>query len=330
MKSITLILLTSLLIYISCTNKSPHINSRNIHGFDVYIKIYGNPESGSVSNIISDAFSLIETNIDNLIGVSGEITKLNSVGELTNASESCLELLDNVLRMQSISGGAWSPFMSELNELWALESVSPKVPENTALKEAILRNQSSSISISNNDNIQIIGEGKLGIKLFTLGLAMDEATQLMIDSGISSGKIESRGITRYWGVNQIDDIWIAQVNKPNDGDGMYNIFPDVDGAIVNIDLFRDGFRLNDTLYHRNINPKTGIPPGRPFSVTIWADRSNLAVGFAEAALAMGEVEGRHWMAAMDETASFFVVEFEDSYAGNADVKMSSWISTAVE
>lgn len=83
-----------------------------------------------------------------------------------------------------------------------------------------------------------------------------------------------------------------------------------------------------TDYYQNINSKTGLPLTEPYSVTIWAHNSVMAIGLAEIASAMGEIEARHWMTAIDETASFYAINFEDSYISKADMKMSLWISSA--
>ena len=91
-----------------------------------------------------------------------------------------------------------------------------------------------------------------------------------------------------------------------------------------------GFRRNDTLFYRTLSPMTGRPPSEPYSVTIWSDEAVKAAAFAEASLAIGEVEARRWLAEFGELGSFFVSRYEDSYIGEADPKMSEWISMDVD
>ena len=103
-------------------------------------------------------------------------------------------------------------------------------------------------------------------------------------------------------MERFSEEWIIQVSGANENDSKFNIYPEADGALVTVDLHRHGFRLNDTLFYRILNPLTGHPPTEPYSVTIWAEAAVVAAAFADASIAMGSTNARHWLSDFDEVA----------------------------
>ncbi len=324
-KIFILLFIAAVFLFAGCGGPDRLEKEQTILGLNVVIELNPDKNKQDVDKFFDQAFNIFEEYYTLLQGSGGVIAQLNSSPSPVKVDDGVRLLLTELQKKKQLSDGYLNLFTGGLDELCEFDAPAPVYPEFNLLFEAMRKARETKLIHTGNNQFHIDGGGKLDIKHISIGWAMDRTAQKMEAAGVYNGKITAGNIHRFWGVSPKKTGWEFTVNSPLGDSLNYRITPP-SGALATINIYEDGFKINDVYYHKHFDVDSGKPLTEPYSVTVWSERAQEAAALAEAALCMGrskaiELIPNRW------NAGILIVRPDDlGFVAETGRKMSPWVS----
>lgn len=276
-------LLAASLLLAGCAGPEPVHSEAFVMNTFLIQTIYGTEEdAASDETLVRD----LEAKLSRTQAGS-EIRRLEAAqGTEIQLSEDTAAVLTAALAMQEQTGGAYSPFLGELRDLWGFGSDTPAVPDAGALQEALERSQSAELSLAGSTAAAAGADIDLGG--IAKGYALDCINANLASRNVSSALINFGGALLARG-QKPDGPWLIGVRDPlaHEGSSIAE-FEAQDICIETSGISEQSFEQDGVLYHHLLDPKTGRPAENELaSVTVAASSGTEADVYATALFVMG-------------------------------------------
>jgi thiamine biosynthesis lipoprotein len=241
----------------------------------------------------------------------GDIYRINhSNGQPTKVSDDTIDIITKGIEYGEISGGLFDITIAPLSNLWNLKSANFKVPDDEDIAEAK--------SHVNYKNIQIEGnyvtllDPKSGIDLggIAKGYIADRIKEFLIENEVEHAFINLGGNVLALGAKLDGSEYNIGIQKPFDKTGeVIDSVKMFDESVVTSGIYERYKRVNGTIYHHIIDPRTGYPcDNNLYSTTIITPSSTAADVYSTTTFLMGYTDGSKFIEQQKNVAVIFVTD----------------------
>lgn len=289
------------------SEKSEQIFKRTqiLLGTVVEIQIRETDET-KANDVLSKAFEEIKR-IDNLFTTFNEESPVwkinNSTDTIISIDAEIYKLLVLCDSVYKISNGCFDVSIDKLWKAWGFDTQNFDLPEKSEIELAL--------EFSGWDKLKLLGDNKI-MKIKNVGLnfgavakgyAVDKATDVLKNFGITSALINAGG-----DVKVIGDNWKVGIQHPRDKKDLADVVKLSDNSIATSGDYEQYFEVDGKRYHHILNPKTGYPSTGIQSVSIINKSNAFADALATAVFVMGLKDGMELIEQLDDSEAMIIDE----------------------
>ncbi len=262
--------------------------TRPLLGTFITIKLIETDASAARANI-EDSFAEIErlSAILSRHDPGSELSRLNSTGRVSGASNELLSVVERALSVSALTGGAFDvsvlPLLSLYSDSFADGGSPPSEKSIEATKELVDYRR---IEIKDR-NITLAAPG-MGLTLdgMAKGYIVDQAAASLRSRGLSRVLVAASGDMSLRGMRQDGEAWKIGVTHPRALAGYYEVFQTSNDSIATSGDYENAF-TPDFSWHHIIDPRLGHSPREVASATVIAADTAYADALATSAMVLG-------------------------------------------
>ncbi|MFT6370399.1 MAG: thiamine biosynthesis lipoprotein [Maribacter sp.] len=208
-------------------------------------------------------------------------------------SQELFDLIDRCLKISRLTDGAFDISYASMDRIWKFDNSMKKMPSEKAIQESVSSVGYQHIILNKKDTSVFLKRSnmKIGFGAVGKGYAADRAKALLVQKGVSSGIINASGDMNTWGKQPDGSEWKVALTNPMDKNKGFALLPVVDKAVVTSGNYEKYVVFNGKKYSHIIDPRTGYPSSGILSVTIFAQKAELADALATSVFVMGKETG---------------------------------------
>lgn len=290
--SLLLIAFLCTMVFIGNSSKKEPVKT-NLFAMDTIMSftLYGEKENCTAA---SDALSGEIIRLEKLLSAtdtSSEVYKLNQDGQLTNASDDTLFLIERAVETSNLTDGLFDISVYPLVELWGFPTDECHVPSDTDLHSK--RNLIDYTKISVNKPTKSVSFEEKGMKITLGGIAKgyvsDRAVKILHENGVESALLSLGGNIVAVGEKPDGSLWQVAIAHP-DGDGkLLGAVSVKNKCVISSGGYERYFEENGVNYHHILDPQTGYPAENGLtSVTIITEDGTMGDALSTALYVMGK------------------------------------------
>ena len=236
---------------------------------------------------------------------NNEIAVLNQTGQLQNASEDLLAVINKGLYYSKLSNGLFDITLGAVTDLWDFKN--QVVPQPDALKAALKTVRWQNLSVAQGGKTVTLKNGaRLELGAIAKGYIADKLRDYFLQNGVKNALINLGGNVYALGQNGRKSYTVG-VQTPFET-GVIATLPAKNIAVVTSGTYQRGFTQNGVYYHHLLNPKTGMPQNTGYlSVTVLAKNSVDADALSTLCYLYGE-KGPEFMNSLNGVEAVWVNE----------------------
>lgn len=247
------LLLALNLIFLLCACGQSE-SSRQVYVMDSAASLRVFPANDEAINAMCDTLFEIDRELSATNGELFEINE-NSGG---NMPRHMAEVLSLSLKLAEKTGGAFSPCLGAVIDLWGVGSKN-YVPTERELQTALRVSDVSGIELFG-DEIALRGGARLSFGAIAKGYASDVMRDMLLQNGVESALISLGGNVYVHGKKPDGGMWNVAIRDPaggaNDWLGSLALS---DKFVISSGDYERFFESGGKRYHHIIDPKTGAP-----------------------------------------------------------------------
>jgi thiamine biosynthesis lipoprotein len=253
-----------------------------------------------VSNNQQEADTFIQLAVDEIKRIEHIISSWDPESQTSainrNAGKKAVqvspELIELVQRSKAISrltDGAFDISYASMDKIWKFDGSMQEMPQEETIKASVAKVGYENIIVdSEASTIFLKEEGmKLGFGGIGKGYAADRAKALLMKKGVVAGIINASGDMNTWGKNPNGKSWEVAITNPLDKKKAFGLLPINEQAVVTSGNYEKYVHFNGKRYAHIIDPRTGYPSSGILSVTVFAEKAELADALATAVFVLG-------------------------------------------
>jgi len=298
---------------ISCTGITPDEEltkfeeTRTLMDTFVAVTVYTSSEENA-EEAISTAFARMEgiEREASIFDEKSEAFRLNRDGYLEAPSEDFRQMITLSLDYAQITDGYFDITIQPLLDLWqaGLWQESEAIQQNS-IDETLGLVGWDKIVIED-EKIYVTVEGmELTLGGIAKGYAVDEALDVISDTGVEHALINAGGDMRMLGTKPQGEPWLVALVNPDNTSQSLAKFSLSDKAIATSGNYERYFDPEKTAHHI-INPKTGYSAAGCISTTVIAPSATTADALATSIYVMGPQSGITLIESLDDTECLIV------------------------
>ena len=314
-----------LLILFGCGDHKPLTLKQTVHGYTFEIKaVPSGAVNGSSRSLLKEAAAVFKDRLDLVSGERNVIEKLNAERGPMKVSPELYGLLLRVSDLSEMVGDEWNPFLGRVRKLWGLGGSTPAHPHPDSLYNAVMAASRTRIILSEDNQVALEGDGAIYLGRAVLGLAIDEAAQLLIDNGVRAAVVSAGGAYRQWGKPTADDFWGVTIDRLANDSTHFRVESN-DGGLCSIYL--SDYQNENGIINEIIHPYDGRTREGMLNLTIWAPDALQACVFAEVMYSMPRQQMLRWSEGFKSVGIFFVQSGDNGFFAESNSRMSPWVSS---
>lgn len=305
-----LISLFSTCILCSCAASAP-ITKTGFY-FDTFITV--TVYSSKDVSLLEDCFALAEK-YENLFSRTlegSDIYRINHAkGTPTEVSKETISLLQTALSYAKLSNGKVDPTIGAVSQLWDFHDNSePKIPSDSALKEALTHVDYTKITINNNTVTLSDPEIVLDLGFIAKGYIADQMKAYLLSKNVKSALINLGGNVLTLGSKPDNSAFVIGIQKPFADTGVYaTTIPVSDRSVVSSGVYERSFTADDKLYHHLLDTQTGYPIENDLlAVSILSDSSTDGDALSTTCFALGYNEASALIESLENVDAIFILK----------------------
>ena len=208
-----------------------------------------------------------------------------------------------------LTGGTFDPSVGALTDLWGWPS-EPVLPDSRQV-DSVLALTGWNRVVLTGDSIRLPEGMKLDFGAVAKGYTVDLLYRLAMSMGASGALVEIGGEVRCGSTCDVDRTWRIAVRHPRE-EGFWETIELTEGAVATSGDYESFFVEDGVRYCHLLDPATGWPSGRTVSVTVTADRCDVADALATAVAVGGTGTA---MMLPDSLYGYMIVLAEDAEGG---------------
>lgn len=273
----------------------------------------GSHSENELNSILNEALSLCDTYelIFSRTDSRSMLYKVNN-NQCNNISKELAELISIGIEYGRLSQGAFDISIGSVSSLWDFTADSPSIPDDAAIKNALLYVDYTKIRLSakNDGTFDIdIPEGMiLDLGAIAKGYIADRIKDFFLENGIDRAIINLGGNVLCVGSKNANSNFTIGIKKPfaTDNTALVNLSLS-DKSAVSSGTYERYFRDGGKLYHHILNPATGYPYDNELcAVTIISDLSVTGDCLSTTCFALGLDKGLELIEATENVEAIFV------------------------
>ncbi len=225
-------------------------------------------------------------------------------------SEDLQALIATGLTYYEHSNGLFDITVAPLSDLWQFSSVTPTVPDDTALREAICHVGASKLNL--NGDVLHYEDPSIQLDLggIAKGYIADRLKENLVKHGVTSALIDLGGNILCVGAKPDGSPFRVGIREPFAPQGTSIAVAAVsDLSVVTSGVYERCFTEGDILYHHLLDPKTGYPFNTGLnSVSIISKASVDGDALSTVCFALGTEKGMELINSMPDVYAVFVTE----------------------
>jgi thiamine biosynthesis lipoprotein len=256
---------------------------------------------------------------------SSEVSQVNAAAgkQPVAVGQETFDVIRESLHASDISSGCFDITFETLHGLWKFDQDLDPHPPTAADVHAHLRYlgyrhvklDALKLTVQLDEPHVRIGLGGIA-----KGYAVDKATKVLLDAGLTSFYVQAGGDLYTRGAKPDGAAWQAGIRDPRGPEGDYFAVMGVeDHAFSTAGDYERSYIVDGKRYHHIIDPRTGYPATASRSVTIWAPTALLADEIDDAVFILGPDKGLALVESLDGVGAVIV-----------DAKNRIWISKRLE
>jgi thiamine biosynthesis lipoprotein len=203
------------------------------------------------------------------------------------------DLISRSLKVSQLSQGAFDISYASLDKVWYFNKEMLKIPSEEEIKKSVSNVGFGNIILNQkNQTVFLKKKGmKIGFGAIGKGYAADMAQLILVKNNVKSGIINASGDLTAWGGKPSGEDWMVAIVNPLNKDKIFSWLPIKNKAVVTSGNYEKFINFNGKLYSHIIDPRTGYPSEGILSVTIFAEKAELADALATSIYVLGEEIG---------------------------------------
>jgi thiamine biosynthesis lipoprotein len=251
---------------------------------------------------------------------SSEIGKINlgAGAKRFSLSPEVYQLIHDAQQISQLTEGAFDMTVLPLLRLWDIKSPNPRVPTDEEILER--RRLTGYEKIVVNDRDIFLPDSGMGLDLggIAKGFAVDRAAEVLTKFGYKDFLVEAGGDLRAVAGELTRGQRIIWVRHPRQRDIFFAKIKLDEGAVSTSGDYERFFEMDGKRYHHIVDPQTGYPAHPNVSVTIVAEKSEMADGYSTAVFVLGPQRGMEFIENYPELAALII--YEEPAEGGAVLK----------
>ncbi len=206
------------------------------------------------------------------------VSKLNN-GDFNQNNEDVIFLISTGENFEKLTGGAFSPYLGKVSDLWGIGTDSPRVPSSEEIAEALKERK--------------IDFGALG-----KGYASDVAREILVNNGVESAVINFGGNICCIGSKPDGKDFLIGLQDPDSERGKYKSTVEVsDLCIVTSGNYERFFISDGIRYCHIMDGRTGYPVSNGIrSVSVIGESGLICDALSTSCFILGEDESQTLLA----------------------------------
>lgn len=240
---------------------------------------------------------------------NSEISRLNSVGQLSNSSIEIMDVISRALYFGSVSGGAFDITVKPLLDLYQrchrLEKRHPSVYELATAKSLVdFRN----VVVKDDSSIIFRTAGtQITADAIAKGYIIDRVIDVLRKNDVHSAFVDIGGDSRAIGEKSDGSPWYVALQDPRDPNHYLALIPLRDQAVATSGDYERYF-MDDKKTHHIFDPRNGLPANSLISATITAKTAMDADALATTVFVLGSEEGMSLIHRLDGVEALVITE----------------------
>ena len=238
------------------------------------------------------------TRIENLISSwrkSSETSLINSNAGIkpVKVKKELFDLISRSIKISEITQGSFDITYASLDEVWYFDRKMLSLPTKTDISNSVSKIGYENIILDRkNQTVFLKLRGmKIGFGAIGKGYAADKAKDILIKKNVKSGIINAGGDLTAWGEKPSGKDWMVAIVNPLNKNKVFSWLPINDKSIVTSGSYERFIKFNGKSYSHIIDPRSGYPIDGILSVTIIAEKAELADALATSVFVLGENVG---------------------------------------
>ena len=228
------------------------------------------------------------------------------------------EIIKRSIRISQLTQGAFDITYGSIDKrLWNFDRTMTSLPDKeTARRMVRLINYQNIILNDEQRTVFLKHEGmRIGFGGIGKGYAADQAKQVLLNLGVTSGVVNAAGDLTVWGNQPDGKPWTVGIADPNTKIPFSYI------TLNNMSVATSGdyekfVTINGIRYSHTIDPKTGLPVHGIKSVTIISPYAELSDAMATPVTVMGSKAGLDMINQMKNIACIIVDDDDQIFTSN--------------
>ncbi|MDH3999077.1 MAG: FAD:protein FMN transferase [Desulfuromonadales bacterium] len=265
--------------------------SRLVMGTVVEIVASGDATQG-LDVAVSAAFDEMER-VERLLSryiADSELSRLSQQAGPFTLSDEAAAVIALGLDVAKRSDGAFDLTLGRLNDLWAIDSASPKLPTPAQLAEAMRGIGPEALLLNGQTLKKRSAALELDLGGIAKGYAVDRAIAVLKQHGVASAAVNAGGDMYLLGELH-GRSWRIGIQHPRQTNASLETVQVSNRAVVTSGDYERFFEQEGQRYHHLFDPKSGLPARGCRSVTVIADSVALADALATAVFVLGPRAG---------------------------------------
>ena len=260
----------------------------NIFAMDTYIYVQARGADSDILDEVREAIYEEERTFSRTSAL-GEIYRLNESKSGCAVTSGCAELLSTALEISEKTGGAFSPCMGALTDLWDVKAEHPRVPDEESIKQALAICRTDALTLDGN----VVKKDDPALRVDLGGIAKGHAAQRVIgvlrENGVTDALVSFGGSIACIGNSENGDGWNIGVKNPFRTDELIGTVRFTDAYLAVSGTYERYFEQDGVRYHHIFDPATGYPAESDLeSVAVLSEDGVLADALSTALFVLGK------------------------------------------
>ena len=241
-----------------------------------------------------------------------EVSQINAAAGKTAVAvgPETFDVIRESLHASEMSSGAFDITFETLHGLWKFDQdLDPHPPADAAIRAQLAHLGYRHVKLDATAHTVLLDDPatRIGLGGIAKGYAVDRASKVLSDAGLSSFYVQAGGDLYTRGLKPDGSPWLAGIRDPRGPEGDYFAMVAVsDHAFSTAGDYERAYIVGGKRYHHIIDPHTGYPATASRSVTIWAPTALLADEIDDAVFILGPQKGLALVESLDDVGAVIV------------------------
>jgi len=289
--------------------------SREGFALDTYVRItvYDSDSSqGQNERLLDECFNLLDY-YENMLSrtiPASEVYALNHSDDYVKISPEVYALLEKAAEYSRKTNQLYDITIAPLVALWDITNPNPHVPDESAIKKALIPVSYTNIALSADGKARLKNGAQIDLGSIAKGYIADVIASHLKSKGINSAIIDLGGNISAVGKKNGNTDWKIGIAEPfSENGGLMGYFEVSDISVVTSGIYQRYFYENGEIYHHIIDPRTGFPvKSGLISVSVVSASATDADALSTSCLLLGEISGMALIEATPDTEAIFITD----------------------